>query len=148
MNDDLIPMVEAFQCPGCAIGGDTKCGKFKTDTYSQSCASHAPGTWLLGGPVIMLGLPKGFNKFVRVENDKSGCGAPEVRLHPNTETVPTKTAWGLLNVPVWALVKDGYLFVRTFSPRINRTFIDVVKGGTLDMVPQATNIEPHLEGMD
>ena len=43
-------------------------------------------------------------------------------------------------MPVWAQEKDGYLFVRTWSPRINKTYVDVVKGGTMAMVPGAIDV--------
>lgn len=30
------------------------------------------------------------------------------------------------------MVKDGVLFVRTYCPRVNRCYVDVVQGGALD----------------
>lgn len=98
---------------------------------------------MLGGPRWSIGLPKGFNHV------GAGHEEPRDRSYIRLWSKGEKPHfWGLFNVPVWAMVKDGYLFVRTFSPRTNFGFVDVIEGGTLDMVPGATNIEPFLDDMD
>lgn len=64
MNKKQIAMVEQFQCPGCVVGRDTKCGSFDPDVgYGFFCKGQVLGT-ALGSPnnKIALGLPKGFNK--------------------------------------------------------------------------------------
>lgn len=53
-----------------------------------------------------------------------------------------------MNVAVWAMEKDGFLFVRTYIPRINVGFVDVVDGGTMDMVPNAINASEFYEDID
>ena len=68
----------------------------------------------------------------------------DIRLWPGG----TKLDWDKLNVPVWAMVKDGFLFVRTFAPRINRTWIDVIEHGTMDMVPNAINVSEFIDEID
>ena len=48
----------------------------------------------------------------------------------------------------WAMMEDGYLFVRTYSPRLNRTFLDIVEGGTMELVPGAVNVGEFVEEID
>lgn len=44
--------------------------------------------------------------------------------------------------------QDGHLFVRTYSPRIDATFVDVIKGGTLALVPDAVNVGDFIGEID
>jgi hypothetical protein len=60
----------------------------------------------------------------------------------------TAPDWDRFNVPVWAMEKDGFLFVRTFAPRLDEGSVDVIEGGTLKMVPQAIDISPFIDEMD
>lgn len=53
-----------------------------------------------------------------------------------------------LNVPVWAMVEDGYLFVRVFRPRVNSTCVVVVQDGSLEMCPNAINVADFLDSID
>ena len=66
---------------------------------------------------IALGLPTGFNRD----------GFEYIRLY--TKMPPS--FWNHLNVPIWALEKDGYLFVKTYSPRINKVYVEVIKDGKI-----------------
>lgn len=43
---------------------------------------------------------------------------------------------------------DGYLFVRTVSPRTARIFTDVIEGGTLAMAPGAINVGEFYDEID
>lgn len=133
----IVKMIEEFLCPGCISGSDTKCGEFKqTNIGGQTCGSHHPGTMLMGAGKILLGMPTGFNKMR--ENKVN------VRFHEKG----SDPGWDHLNVPVWAMVKDGYLFVRTFQPRLSGSMIDVIEGGTLDMVPQAIDVNKFWDEID
>lgn len=60
----------------------------------------------------------------------------------------TKPEWDRLNVPVWAMVDDGFLFVRTFAPRVNMSWVDVIEGGDLSMVPNAINVGAFVGEID
>lgn len=141
-------MVERFCCPGCVNGSDSKCGKFQIGDKlpppafgvqptrasvepGLSCLGHAPGTIAFPGGKLMPGLPKGFNKVGEWSH-------PLLRLWPKG----ARPEWNHLNVPVWSMVQDGHLFVRTFSPRINRPAVDVVEGATRRALPKA------LKGLD
>lgn len=148
-----LKMINEFQCPGCVRGSGTDgCpGLSVQPEAGAACDGHVPGTSALHGPLWSIGLPKGFNQVGArwVRGDASPgeprAGRSYIRLWLKGEK---PSFWGMYNVPVWALVKDGYLFVRTYSPRTNFGYVDVIEGGTLDMVPNAINIEPHLDDMD
>lgn len=68
-----------------------------------------------------------------------------IRLYPKDAPRPT---WNKFNIAVWAMVHEGHLFVRTYSPRINRTYIDVIEGGTMDMVPGAIDVGEFKDDID
>jgi hypothetical protein len=148
---DSRGMVEEFQCPGCLRGSDTSCGAYKpSDQYGHRCEAHVCGTYIMGTGSIALGLPKGFNRPGRVtdpSDTKHGgwqtLSAMLIRLWPKDHP-----EWDKMNVAVWAMVKEGFLFVRTWMPRTNYNAVDVVQGGTLDMVPQAINVGEFADEID
>lgn len=132
-------MVELFQCPGCVIGGSTTCGKFKLKLCEEGggfCESHVLGTMMTGAGHIALGLPKGFNRPGPDDSRQQTRNKMDIRLW----TTGKAPRWDLLNVPVWALENEGFLFVRTYLPRINCTFLDVVEGGRLAQAPAAIDV--------
>lgn len=143
-------MVEKFLCPGCLFGSNTRCSRYApTVSYGVGCKSHVLGTRFSGAGTIALGLPKGFN---RPGPDRSSPSSDEMK-HANTMEIRlwkkgTAPEWDNLNVPVWALVEDGHLFVRTLSPRVGRQYVDVVEGGTLAQVPQALDVSKFYDDID
>lgn len=124
MNNEAL--VEKFLCPGCTCGSDSKCGSYNPVAVDGNlmCGGHCPGTLVVPGGKIALGLPKGFNKVGQAEKSN-------IRLW----SVGTKPDWDRLNVPVWAMEKDGFLFVRTYCPRINVGWVDVIEGGKKEDCP-------------
>lgn len=138
-----IEMVEEFQCPGCTCGGPKACDKFKLrslpcpEDHGVWCESHSAGTFLMGFGRIALGLPKGFCRY-----------GPSDKLDIRLYQKGTKPEWDRLNVAVWAMVKDGFLFVRTYSPRVNKCSVDVVEGGDLGMVPGAIDVSKFIDEID
>lgn len=131
-------MVEKFQCPGCVCGSNTHCGEYNYDKDERMCTSHVLGTHVGLGNRIALGLPKGFNK------PSFNCQDMDIRLFKKGDS----PKWNNLNVPVWAMEKDGYLFVRTFAPRVNSSWVDVINGGTIQMTPNAINVSEFIEEID
>lgn len=92
---------------------------------------------MMGFGRLALGLPKGFNRY--------GIGDKmSIRLFQKGK----KPAWNNLNVAVWAIVENGFLFVRTYSPRVNYCTIDVVEGGDLSMVPGAIDVSKFFDEID
>jgi len=138
-------MVEKFQCPGCVCGCDTECGSFNYDDSELRCVSHVLGT-SIGAPgnSIALGLPKGFNKPGYSDNGKRMKNKMDIRLFPKGQH-PT---WDKLNVPVWAMEDEGFLFVRTFAPRINLSWVDVIDGAKIGLVPEAIDVSKFFDEID
>jgi hypothetical protein len=169
LTDTETKMIEEFQCSGCVSGSDVACGRFKLwrddEKISFSCRSHVPGTFLTNIGCLLLGMPKGFNRIgdwynyndpnllmkQMAEKDRKepptggyDMSCSHIRLHAKGN----KPKWNKFNVAVWAMVHEGYLFVRTFSPRINRTYIDVIESGTIEMVPGAVDVGKFVEEID
>ena len=138
---NIEEMIEKFQCPGCVVGSDTKCGSYKEKGY-QRCISHTCGTSMLtnaGIVPIYLGLPVG---FCRLNNDST------VVLY--TESDADKAfVYDLYNVPVWAMELDGFLYVRVYSPRIDSCSLQVVEGGKMSSLPSSViDVTEHIGDMD
>jgi hypothetical protein len=121
-------MVKEFQCPGCVNGPYEECYERRKEGTSFRCAKHCPGTIMSGVRTIVLGLPIGFNRG----------GFKCIRLY--AEMPPS--IWNYLNVPVWAMEHEGCLFVKTYSPRINSIYIDVIKGGKISDI--TCNADPAI----
>lgn len=152
-------MIEKFVCPGCVCGSDTRCtrrpyitavdGKnVDENTGGLVCEAHVLGTYITDIGHVALGLPKGFNR----------AGVSGNRRYPDRQANNTmlircwihryNPGWDKFNVAVWALEKDGFLFVRTYQPRINFTVIDIVESGTLELVPDAIDVSEFYDEMD
>lgn len=138
-------MIQEFQCSGCVSGMDTKCGRFKLWRLEDqfACQSQCAGTRHLGiaNGLMALGLPKGFDRVGQAEGRQQEI---YVRLSEKSDL----GEWDKCNVAVWALEQDGYLFVRTYSPRINKAYVDVIKGGKLAQVPGAINVGKFKDDID
>jgi hypothetical protein len=124
--DEQEKMINDFQCPGCVSGISPE----ECDTYSFQdtgwgfrCSGHCPGTIMSPGGVINLGLPQGFNKV----SPPTEYRKTNIRL-----SLGELNSYDHLNIPVWAYDRNGYLFVRVVSPRIDQNYVDIVKGRTID----------------
>ena len=135
-------MIEKFQCPGCVCGSDTTCSylKFDDTTWGFRCEGHVIGTTIMGIGHVALGLPKGFSRVNK--NEQQVC---KIRFHLN----PDELIIDKFNIVVWAMEKDGYFFMRTYSPRVDRSFVDVVKG-KIDWgkLPGAFDVSRFVDEMD
>lgn len=136
-------LVEEFQCPGCVSGSDTNCGSYNYGQRELRCVSHVLGTQFGLGNVIALGMPKGFNK-PGFREDGQARNRMDIRLWEKG----THPDWERLNVPVWAMEKDDFLFVRTFAPRVNCTWVDIVEGGSLELCPNAIDVAEFINEID
>lgn len=115
-------LVEKYQCPGCVCGSSpSSCTAYKPSPYPDQvgCDGHVPGTTFIPGGRMMLGMPKGFNKVGELQE---GDRTP-VRIWSRSDP-----GWDLLNVPVWAWddPDTGTRFVRTFLPRLNVGYVDII----------------------
>lgn len=129
MNPIQVVMVEEFQCPGCVSGHNTSSGCFKESNASLECENHIAGTTMFPGGKINLGLTRGFNRIGPIDNLKQRSN---IRLY---ESMPSNH-YNKFNIPVWAMELEGYLFVRCFIPRLNLTWVDVIKDGKIKDIPE------------
>lgn len=127
-------MVEKFICPGCVSGSNTSCGSYKAENHG--CKEHVLGTVLMGVGSFALGMPKGFNRpgYHYTEAGPKYNSRIDISCFDSQEEQRNADGYNKLNIPVWDLEKDGYLFIRVFRPRVSGVAIHVTKGGKLDDV--------------
>jgi len=150
--DNVTPiqkeMIEKFQCCGCTCGSNIDCGRLKTPSFPNMiwCETHSAGTILSGVGKIALGMPKGFDKVGNISNTLTSERTTNIRLYENAEN---PMIYDKLNIPVWAMELEGYLFVRVIAPRINMTNVDVIKDGKIkDICPDALDVSKFLDEID
>jgi hypothetical protein len=146
MEKIQLEMINDFMCPGCIHGVNTSdCSKFEgfSEYGFNICKNWCPSTFMGWVGRIALGLPKGFCRTGMVEfHDKPFV---YMRLYEKPEDLP---GYDKFNVPVWAMEKENFLFVRCYSPRNNWLFVDVIKDGKLEHAPGAINAGEFYEEMD
>ncbi len=135
-NKIQLEMIREFQCPGCSCGTypDEGCEAYKLEEENDigsknffRCGGWHPGTFIGGIGRICLGLPKGFTRVGAVDLE---IMKHYFRMYEKPEDMPE---YNRFNVPVWAMERDGYLFVRCVCPRSNWFYVDVIKGGKVEM---------------
>jgi len=134
INEELV---HQFQCPGCVCGGDpATCSKYQLEQqYGACCHNHVVGTSILGVGHIALGLPKGFCRPGMDPGERFKRNLDFNQMAIRLWVAGTKPHWDRLNIPVWCLERDGFLYVRTYCPRLNVGYVDVVEGGTFQSIP-------------
>ncbi len=140
-------MIYKFQCPGCVNGSAPKtCHAFKLkEEYGFTCDGHVLGTSINLTRHVALGLPKGYNLSAPRDDLRGTRNKLALALWEKGGSLP---AWDKLNVPVWASEQGGFLFVRSYSPRTDRTRIDVIEGGTMALVPGALDTNRFVDEFD
>lgn len=143
--DWAIKMIEEFQCPGCVGGGSVDCDSFVFESDGNYCEAHVLGTLIGGVGNFALGLPKGFCRPGFNVDRK-----PKNKIALRFWKAGTMPDWDDLNIPVWALEKNGFLFVRTYMPRINIGITDVIEQGKMGIIPPShvVNVEHIYEEID
>jgi hypothetical protein len=147
LPDSVRKMVEEFVCSGC-VGAPGDCYEPLDggNAYGYGCKRHVLGTFALPFGHFALGLPKGFNRPGPNDGRDKTRNTMLIRLWPAGEGKSPE--WDHLNVPVWAMEKDGFLFVRTYMPRINDAAVDVIEDGTMELVPNAIDVDDFIEEID
>lgn len=145
MTTQKETMIERFQCPGCIRGNwPQNCKDFVLEErdYGFCCKHHTTGTALLQAghmSKIALGMPKGFNKTPVSYNAISDMYLPSnkmiIWMLLQEDKAKVSEWFDHLNIPVWAMVQDGFLFVRVYSPRIDQGRIYIIEGGDFDLFP-------------
>ena len=126
MTELQIKMVEQFQCPGCSCGTNTESGCFKASQTTLSCDNHSAGTFAGGIGNFNLGLPKGFNRIGPMD---------KTIQKSNIRLLDKLPEYDVFNMPLWALEKDGYLFVVVAFPRLHQMWVDVVPDKKISDLP-------------
>lgn len=142
-------MTEKFQCPGCVAGSNIKCGNYKSGEYN-ACESHVLGTFISTQGNVALGMPKGFNRPGPKTDAPLIYGLFDTANKMRIKFSVDKPLWDYdeFNVAVWAMEKDGYFFVRLWLPRKNEIYVDVIKGGTIALTPNAIDVSKFIDEMD
>lgn len=152
MNETQKTMIKGFQCPGCV--GDCEPEELEIGISSFRCQKHCPGSMLYNGAgmhKLWLGLPKGFNRVPRGQEKldvwlyESLDKWDEDRFNSRLDKL---NKMQILNIPVWQYEKDGYLFVKSFSPRTGYIVVAVIKGATVSDFPDSINIDGIMEEID
>jgi len=148
MNETQKTMINEFQCPGCVDGCAPE--EIEEEFFGFRCKKHCPGTILSNGAgmhKLWLGLPKGFNR-VPQEQKKLNVflyeSLEEWDKHIFRARLDRFEKMYKLNVPVWQYERDGYLFVKSFSPRTGYIAVDVIKGANVLDFPNTINIGGSL----
>ena len=148
LREKLIKgMIERFQCPGCVHGSDTNCPLFTLEERGDGrrCSAHVLGTSIGLQNKFALGMPKGFNK-PRIKPDRAALESTmRIWFYPKGSD-PDVFDW--LNVPVWVLEDDGFLFIRLYSPRIDDSCVLVLEGAEASDLPQAIDVSGRLGEID
>jgi hypothetical protein len=148
-------MIAEFICSGCVGGMDTNCGKYEEVTYfpdkkvGHGCQSHVLGTTIFNGAgTIALGMPKGFNRSGYCRMSKRDHNQMPIFCWPN-DTFPPPDVFSEFNVPVWALEKEGFLFIRVGHPRTAGWSCHVIEGGkAAELCPDAIDMTSKYEEYD
>lgn len=154
MTQKELKMIKEFQCSGCVSGSSPEDDCYSPSTLDPSypffrCNKQCPGTTILGLGTIYLGLPKGFNRVgSRSESAYRRAGNPGENTHIRLWCDGDHPGWDKFEVAVWAMEQNGFLFVRTYSPRINAAYIDVIEGGTLEMCPNTIDVGKFIDDID
>lgn len=157
MTEIQKEMIEEFQCSGCTCGYKTdKCDHFHFVNMNTGCwcSGHSAGTFMSGVGKIALGMPKGFNRVGTIktgfedEKDPLRRRSTNIRLVEDPK-IKSESKYDEFNVAVWAMEHEGYLFVRVMCPRINYTYVDVIKGGKMkDICPNAIDVGKFIDEID
>lgn len=135
-------LIENYICSGCMKGCDTECGSFKPRPYyGEGCRNHFPGTGLLGGDKIYLGLPRGMNK---VGDFKSPDGESRIRIWKKG----TNPDWDAFNIPVWVKQDGENLIVKTVCPRLMETYVDIIENSTKEVIKFGEESKFSMEPFD
>jgi hypothetical protein len=139
MDKKLKKAIEEYQCSGCISGHNTEC--FEACDTGCGCGKHYAGTHIM--PMvgkIFLGLPKGFNRLGRNNDD----------MHPYIfNDLKDWGEYNKFNIPVWKhLDKNGNTLVRGLQPRLNTPFIHVILKDSISEINCLEITADDLKDMD
>jgi hypothetical protein len=111
--------VKEYQCPGCGIESHNCFSQSEADL---SCKKHCPGIFMIEAGIILLGMPKGFNRLGPVKKANLSMFNTYDDFMKKYANIKTKYC-----VPVWKYInKNKHTFLRLFNPRTNITEIIII----------------------
>ncbi|GAG82670.1 unnamed protein product [marine sediment metagenome] len=118
---------------------------FEKDTNGIGCSKHCAGTRILPSiGKVLLGVPKGFNRYGI--NEKT-----QMVIFENFVQQNQQYSYDKLNVPVWKYLEEDTCFVRGLLPRLNEPFLHIIGNITKEEFNSINCIEitkQDLEDMD
>lgn len=141
--ESVIKAIKEYQCPGCMKGCDSDCDCFeleKQDCGAYNCSNHFPSTICSLAGQLLLGCPKGFNYLGPIDKE---IQTSFIRIWKKG----TNLNWDKYNIPTWARKVDGNVFIKTYSPRINLCYVDILLEST-ELPEGAIDIEGFIDEMD
>ncbi len=136
MKESIKKVVEKYQCCGCVCGSNIDCFE-KSDTLS--CEKHCAGTRIypMVGKVF-LGLPTGFNRLGLQEK-------MPIWMYEDVKDFK----YDKFNIPAWKhKTKEGHIFVRGLSPRINNAFLQIFLKGDFSSIKALEITTKDMKEMD
>jgi hypothetical protein len=153
-----LKIIEEHQCPGCVAGSSTKCGEFRPekDNWGISCTAHTLGTSVLGVGPFALGMPKGFCRSGVEHDERHGGWRASNKffgLSLIAKDMPMPALqFGKFNIPVWAMEREGHLYIRVAQPRralFYTLVFEITEGRTKkDLCPDAVDVGQFYDEID
>lgn len=136
--------VKEYQCPGCTKGPALEC--YKKSDYSNSCADHCAGTFMLTTGNFFLGMPKGFNRVGPIKSENKFM--PQIYKNWD-EFSDIYQGYDKFNVPVWKhLDEHGNTLIRGLQPRTNAPFLHIILEDVMEKIDCREITKEEIDAMD
>lgn len=129
MKEKIKNAIQKYQCPGCMDGSDFKCvmPPINEGEWGVACGGHRVGTYAAGIGMILLGMPKGFNRLGSYDDMKIGI------FETYEDGWQEPIGYSKWNIPTWKhLNEHGHTLIRGLSPRTNSPFLHVFLEDCMD----------------
>lgn len=134
----MIKAIEEYQCSGCSKGSGISC--YERGSIANECGAHSADTYVTGVGKILLGMPKGFNRY-------GTCN--EMKLAIYEKFKDSEWTFDKFNVPIWKYKNElGHTLVRGIMPRRNEPFIHIFLEDCLDKIQCLEITDSDIRGMD
>jgi hypothetical protein len=138
---ELSDIMSKYICHGCVNDSFDTCFELKFGEKDISCKNHCAGTFITGIGKILLGMPKGFNRY--------GSNDIEILIYLDfNDRPPYPYNYEIYNIPVCKHFDGDCTLVRGLSPRVNKPFIHIYKGDVRDKIECLEISSTDIENMD
>ncbi len=133
-SQKVIDAIKEYQEPGSVNDFDEN--NFNQNGVGVEWSDHHPGTFIIPGGVIFLGMPRGFNKAtIQIPGSET---LKEIKIQIYVDFNQKNKLFGeynFLNLPVWKhLNEKGHTFIRGVCPRLNKLFLHVIIEDCMDKI--------------